>query len=80
VREALRSGDPVVVHDYKGEDVYEPDPMLVAAGVRSATLLGFAAGKAVVAVHSERPCAFGNAAVELVQDVARLLERRWQAR
>ena len=80
VRETLRSGEPVVVYDYEGESVYDPDPMLVAAGVRSATVLGFAAGTAVIAVHSCRPCAFGGADVELVQDVARLLESRWQGR
>lgn len=80
VRETLRSGEPVVVHDYDGESVYDPDPMLVAAGVRSATVLGFASGTAVIGVHSCRPCAFGGAEVELVQHVARLLESRWKAR
>ena len=79
VRETLRSGDPVVVSDYRSERLYEPDPMLVAAGVRSATVVGFAAGRAAVAVHSPVPGAFGGSEVDLVQYVARLLETRWDA-
>ena len=79
VRATLRSGDPVVVADYRDELLYEPDPMMEAAGVRSATVVGFAHGTGVIAVHSAEPGAFGTPDVELVQYVARLLERRWVA-
>jgi PAS domain S-box-containing protein len=79
VRATLRSGDPVVIADYHDEALYEPDPMVEAAGVRSATVVGFAHGTAVVAVHSAEPGAFGTHDVALVEYVARVLERRWEA-
>ena len=80
VRETLRSGEPVVVHDYEGESVYDPDPMLVAAGVRSATVLGFAAGTAVDRRPLVPAVRVRGCRGRVVQDVARLLESRWRAR